>query len=152
VAALPWSAARAAQLSGTVVRVVDGDRIVLEVPAGWHRVRLAGIDAPEQNQPWGRASTRELRRLAAGKQAVVEWYRRDRYRQLVGVLQLAGRDINRNLVEQGLAWYDEQLAGDLAPCARRAYARAETEARAAKRGLWSDGQAVPPWQWRGGPR
>lgn len=64
--------ANAVQLPGTAVRIVDGDTIVLKVAEVRHRVRLAGIDAPEKNQPWGEASTRELRRQIAGKHVVVE--------------------------------------------------------------------------------
>ena len=65
LAALVTAASHAADLhhlAGQVVRIVDGDTIVLKVADAQHRVRLAGIDAPEKNQPWGEASTRELRR------------------------------------------------------------------------------------------
>ena len=67
-------------MSGDVVRIVDGDTIVIEAEGARHKVRLAGIDAPERNQPWGEASTRELRRQVAGKVLVVEWYKRGRFR------------------------------------------------------------------------
>ena len=59
-------AANLQQLSGHVVRVVDGDTLVIEAGDERHKVRLGGIDAPERSQPWGDASTRELRRQAVG--------------------------------------------------------------------------------------
>ena len=43
-----------------IARVVDGDTIEL---SDGTRVRLHGIDTPEYDQPYGRASTRELNRL-----------------------------------------------------------------------------------------
>ena len=66
---------------------------------------LAGIDAPEKNQPWGEASTRELRRQIAGKHVVVGWYKRDRWMRLIGIVRLAGEDMNLHMVDRGLAWH-----------------------------------------------
>lgn len=41
-----------ADISGRIVRVLDGDTVeVLETGNRLTRVRLAGIDAPEKNQP-----------------------------------------------------------------------------------------------------
>lgn len=45
-------------MAGQVVRVVDGDTVVaLDSGNVQHRIRLAGIDAPERKQPFGRKST-----------------------------------------------------------------------------------------------
>ena len=44
-------------LDGTVIKIADGDTItVLDSNKVQHRVRIAGIDAPEKNQPFGTAS------------------------------------------------------------------------------------------------
>ena len=67
-------AAELERLTGHVTRIVDGDTIVLEALGAKHRIRLAGIDAPARNQPWGEAATRELRRQVAGQQVVVAWH------------------------------------------------------------------------------
>jgi endonuclease YncB( thermonuclease family) len=54
-------AANAETLTGKVVRVVDGDTIVvLGTQKTQHRVRLGGIDAPERRQPYGKTSTERL--------------------------------------------------------------------------------------------
>ena len=61
LAALVTACSQAADLHhlpGRVVRIVDGDTIVLDVAGAQHRVRLAGIDALEKNQPWGEAPAR----------------------------------------------------------------------------------------------
>ena len=135
-------------LAGQVVRIVDGDTIVLKVADAQHRVRLAGIDAPEKNQPWGEASTRELRRQIAGKHVVVGWYKRDRWKRLIGVVRLAGEDMNLHRVDRGLAWHHKRYADEQSPGDRDAYSAAEIAARGARRGLWSDPAPVPPWEWR----
>ena len=136
------------RLPDKIVRIVDGDTLVLEAEGIRHRVRLAGIDAPERNQPWGQASTRELRRQVAGEPIVVDWYKRDRWERVIGIVRLNGEDVNLHLVDRGLTWHymryaDEQMQQD-----RDAYAKAEKTVRAARRGLWSDPEPVPPWEWR----
>ena len=51
----------AEELRGRVVRVADGDTVtVLDAGRREHRVRLAGIDAPEKAQAFGRASKERL--------------------------------------------------------------------------------------------
>ena len=51
-----------ADFTAKVQRVVDGDTIHVEDETGKKfKVRLTGIDAPEQNQPYGFASTYHLR-------------------------------------------------------------------------------------------
>lgn len=135
-------------LSGQVVRIVDGDTVVLDVQGTRHRVRLAGIDAPERNQPWGDAATRELRRQVAGQEVIVEWSKRDRWKRLIGVIRLDGEDVNLHLVDRGLAWHYKRYADEQDPGARSAYAAAQEAAERARRGLWSDPEPVPPWDWR----
>ena len=47
----------ASVLEGTVVKIADGDTItVLDSDKVQHRVRIAGIDAPEKRQAFGNAS------------------------------------------------------------------------------------------------
>jgi endonuclease YncB( thermonuclease family) len=61
-----------AEITGRVVAVTDGNTIkVLDETNTEHKVRLTGIDAPERGQPFGTASTKNLHRMVAGKQARV---------------------------------------------------------------------------------
>jgi endonuclease YncB( thermonuclease family) len=136
------------QLAGRVVRIVDGDTLVLEVSGARYRVRLAGIDAPERNQLWGEAATRELRRMLAGRAVVVEWHKRDRWKRLIGVVKLSGEDTNLHMVDRGLAWHYKRYAAEQAATDREAYSTAESAAQEARRGLWSDPEPIPPWEWR----
>src|SRR5262245_40411461 len=81
--------ASAAELHGRVVAVSDGDTItVVDAAHALHKVRLAGIDAPEKNQPYGGEARRHLATLVFGKPVVVSWHKRDRYRRLVGLVAL----------------------------------------------------------------
>ena len=94
-----------ATLPGKVKRVVDEDTVVVESQGFDYRVRLAGIDAPERNQPWGEAATRELCRQVAGWFVVVDWDKKDRWKRLIGIVHLDGVDENFHMIDRGLAWH-----------------------------------------------
>ena len=54
-------------LNGKVVKITDGDTlVVLDASRQQHKIRLAGIDAPETNQPFGKRSKEALSALVAG--------------------------------------------------------------------------------------
>ena len=157
--------AHAAELHGRVVGVSDGDTItVVDADRALHKVRLAGIDAPEKTQPYGGEARRHLVVLVFGKPVVVSWHKRDRYGRLVGrvVLTVAGtcgradcarvEDVGLAQVESGLAWHYRQYQNEQSPEDRRRYTLAEREARARREGLWRDAQPVPPWDYRNGYR
>ncbi len=62
-------AALADTLTGKVVKITDGDTIyVLDANYKQHKIRLAGIDAPERKQAYGLASRKHLASIVAGKQ------------------------------------------------------------------------------------
>ncbi|MEE9597652.1 MAG: thermonuclease family protein [Acidiferrobacterales bacterium] len=66
-------------LTGKVVKITDGDTLyVLDANYQQHKIRLAGIDAPERKQTYGLASRKHLLSIVAGKQVTVEYQKRDR--------------------------------------------------------------------------
>ena len=61
-------------LEARVVGVTDGDTVtVLDSQQGPVQVRLAGIDAPEKDQPFGSRSKQSLSNAVMGKPVRVEW-------------------------------------------------------------------------------
>ena len=136
-------------LQGQVVRVADGDTVtVRDSRAKTHRVRLAGIDAPEQAQPHGAASREHLVQLVAGREVEVRYRKVDDYGRLVGTLWLAGQDLNLTQLQAGLAWHYRHYQDEQPRAERLAYASAEAEARQAGRGLWQDPAPTAPWDFR----
>jgi endonuclease YncB( thermonuclease family) len=101
------------------------------VEAAGHRqkVRLAGIDAPEKSQPWGEASTLELRRQLAGRAVIVEWHKKDRWGRLIGVVHLNDNDMNLHQIDRGLAWHFKRYQNEQSPSDRQTYSAAESQAR-----------------------
>lgn len=80
--------------------VIDGDTIVV----GKIKVRLAGIDAPELDQPWGRKAKWEMVCICKGQTIRVEFTGESSFDRLIGTCYLPdGRDIGAELVKAGLA-------------------------------------------------
>ncbi|CAK0769756.1 Uncharacterized endonuclease [Gammaproteobacteria bacterium] len=122
--------------------VVDGDTLELQSFPRPVRVRLAEIDAPEFDQPYGSAARNALVRLVAGRMVRVVPTENDRYGRVVARIYVGDVDVNAALVRQGYAWVYRQYAHD------PALPVAEQEAQAARRGLWAQGKSIPPWEWR----
>ena len=78
-------AAHAETVTGRVVGVADGDTItVLDADKVQHKIRLAGIDAPEKKQAFGNRSKESLSDLVFDKTVNVEIEKRDRYGRQIG--------------------------------------------------------------------
>lgn len=136
-------------ISGKVIRVADGDTItVLDAQMQQHKVRLAGIDAPERRQAFGHRAQELLASLVASQQVDVETEKTDKYGRLVGKVLVHGRDINLAVVVAGLAWHYKTYESEQTPADRMLYASAELEARNQRKGLWIDPSPEAPWTWR----
>jgi micrococcal nuclease len=80
--------------------VIDGDTIVI---SGAH-IRLAGIDAPELDQPWGKKAKFALVALCKGQIVTADIQEDVSYDRLVAKCYLPdGTDLAAELVQQGLA-------------------------------------------------
>ncbi|SUO95272.1 thermonuclease family protein [Suttonella ornithocola] len=136
--------ASAYQITGKVIRIIDGDTVTLLSNNEQYKIRLNGIDAPERKQPFGGKSTQMLAKLIKSKQIKAVCEKKDRYKRHLCTLYLGKLDINAEMVRLGGAWvYRKYYKGS-------AYYALEKEAKEAKRGLWhtSEYQAIPPWEWR----
>lgn len=121
--------------------IIDGDTF-LAAPDSVN-YRLWGIDAPELDQPWGRAAKAALMDLIHRKRVTVVRRGTSYKRPVVQVTTTNDRDVALELLKMGLAWYTPEFAPD-----REDYKKAEAEAREAKRGLWSERNPVNPAEHR----
>jgi endonuclease YncB( thermonuclease family) len=136
-------------ITGKVVKVVDGDTIyVLDSSRSQHKIRLAGIDAPEHNQAYGNASRKHLASLVAGKEVRIEYQKYDRYGRIVGKVLIDGTDVCLEQVKVGFAWHYKKYQDEQTPQDRQLYAAAEEQAREKQIGLWKDKNPIAPWDWR----
>ena len=137
-----------------VVRVIDADTYIMQSGATTYRLRLVGVDAPEQDQAFGPQATDSVARLLApGRVVLVARAGLDLYGRTLGAVLLpvstvtaAGRPVPLDslLVVRGWAW--------AADPSHKVPARAaqQTAAQRARRGLWKCGirSAVAPKSWR----
>ena len=121
---------------------------MLDASRARHKVRLAGIDAPEKGQAFGARSKQSLSDCAFGHRAHVEGAKIDRYGRLVGKIVVDGVDCNLRQIEAGLAWHYKQYQREQSPKDRLVYAEAEETARERRAGLWRDQAPEPPWDYR----
>lgn len=136
-------------LYGRVVSITDGDTIqVLDNRSQLHKVRLAGIDAPEKQQDFADVATKQLSALIFGRTVKVEWKKMDRYRRIVGTVYYGIVDINLEMIRKGLAWHFKAYEREQSPEIRALYAGQEEAAKRARIGLWSHSNPVPPWDFR----
>ena len=122
----------------TVIRVIDGDTIVLN---GGEKVRLLGIDSPEsvdRHRPvqcFGKESAKFLASIVLDNRVRLSYdrTRKDRYgRTLAYLYLLDGTLVNETMVRQGYAFAYQKYK--VAEADR--LEKAEFEARMNGRGLW----------------
>src|SRR5512135_1498856 len=119
VVVVSWvSLAPAEEFSGKVVGVSDGDTITVLQNRTPIKVRLHGIDCPEIGQDFGSRAKAFTSELVFGQ-----------------VVKVVPWDT--------LAWRYRKYAPDIGTLAEL-----EAAARDAKRGLWSQPNPLPPWEWR----
>lgn len=152
--------AQADSTRGRVIAVADGDTVtLLDAEHHLHRIRVAGIDAPEKKQDFGELSKLSLAALVFNRDVDVVGDKMDRYGRRVGKIMAADPscefppcpktlDAGLAQIKSGMAWWYRQYAKEQSVEDRAAYEQAEVEARLQLRGLWIAGCPAPPWEWR----
>lgn len=131
-------------LPASIVRVVDGDTVNINVNGKEETVRLLLVDTPETVhpskpvQPFGpEASAFAKETLTPGKQVEIEIdvSERDKYGRLLGYLYVDGKMFNELLLEKGLA----RVAYVYAPNTRYVdqFYNVQKQAQAKSIGIWS---------------
>lgn len=130
---------------GRVVGVTDGDTLALLTEGNSPmKIRLADIDTPEFDQPYGSRAKQELSELAFNKAARALVEDTDKYGRKVARVFVGDVNVNAEMVRRGAAWVYRDYARDISLFAL------EDEAWRAKRGLWAlpESERIPPWEWR----
>lgn len=141
--------AKADTLLGSIVAITDGDTLkLLDAQKQEHKIRLAGIDAPEKTQAYGSKSTSNLGRLAFNKEAQADCPKKDRYGREVCKVYVGGQDVGLQQVVDGMAWWYRKYAKEQTHEDQGAYEQAESMAKLRRLGLWADTSPLPPWEFR----
>ena len=120
------------------IRYADGDTFNFTSRTGeLVRVRLAGYDAPERAQPYGKQATAKLRELTAGG-AHCDCYKSDRYgRSVCNVTTLAGHHVAPLMLAAGFGCIDARFEKEAKPVDREAARVALQDAQSKRLGMWS---------------
>ena len=143
----------------TVVKIVDGDTLDINVPDVNHnytRIRLLGVDSPETRSQYssvmyfGPEAAEFAEKSALVKQATIyleEHNTRGKYGRLLAYVQLPdGRFLNEVLLAEGFAYSDLRFRHSL----YQKYKQLESSARRQQKGLWEEvtREQLPEWLQR----
>jgi endonuclease YncB( thermonuclease family) len=109
------------------------------------KIKLYGIDAPEDGQPFYQEARDVLRKIFYKKKITAKIYSKDSDGTDMAVVFANGKNVNELMVNSGYAWVrrdscDESFCDD--------WVESEEEAKSQGKGLWSDPGRIPPWVWK----
>ena len=125
-----------------VNEIVDGDTIrglYYELPM---TVRLAHIDTPEIDQKYGAKAKSFTKKLTQNKPVKIDIISMDRYGRYVAVVTVDNQNLNRLLVQNGLAWWYQKYS------TKKIYSELQSTAKKARIGLWKQKKPIAPWEFR----
>jgi micrococcal nuclease len=132
-------------IAGTVLRVVDGDTLVV-APAEAGRapitVRVDGIDAPEICQPHGPEARQAMSEMVLQQPVTLVVKAHDAHGRMLARVMKGELDVGDRLVRDGHAW-SHRYKWDKGP-----YVAEERMATTLRRGLHAQGGAVMPREFR----
>ena len=139
-------------MASQVIRVVDGDSLIVRLNGVPQQIRLACVDAPEIGQyPYGRLAMNAFRGLIPADSAVTIYpIKKDRYgRTVAHVSTPGGVDVAGELVRKGLVFVYTRYLSD---CDGPNLLLLESQARDFNQGIWSEGRQgiTRPWIYRRG--
>lgn len=136
-------AASARTITGRVVKVFDGDTLLVRIQGKEEHVRLREIDAPEVTvrrkigqEPWGRRARSAAESLVRGRTVRLEIEdrdERDKYHRLLAYVFAGDLFLNGEMVRSGNAFF---YAGPFHGARAAELQRAEETARENGRGVW----------------
>lgn len=133
-----------AQLHGIVSHVTDGDTVWVRPDDGApaQQVRIEGIDTPEISQAFGSESREALAAQLLRKHVVLITRGEDDYHRTIARIHVGRADVGKWMVAHGYAW-SYKFRSDAGP-----YRRDESRARSQRLGLWAQGDAERPRDFR----
>ena len=151
--------------NGVIIDVMDGDTVRLKLSMGVGEdtidpdedgivyIRLAGIDTPEtENRRWAAQpksveAKQKLVELLLDKRVTARLKGDRTYGRAVGEIFVDGTSANREMVREGLAWWNKKYElYDLDYERLQEQAKGDEENPA--KGIWQDSDPTPPWIWR----
>jgi micrococcal nuclease len=137
-----------------VLRVLDGDTVIVMMDRSETVVRLDSIDCPEDGQAWAGPAAAELRTLIDGRIVGLEQHGQDPYGRTLATIYVWNSsengciNVNERMVVLGHAWVMRLYYDHLPRDRQQKLNQLEKWAKLNQLGLWKDPNPVPPWKWR----
>jgi micrococcal nuclease len=129
--------------TGKVIKIVDGDTFdVITKEKNTLRIRMNGIDCPERKQDFYQSAKNALAGYIFNKEVKLSITGSDRNKRMIATVYYNGENINLTMIQNGYAWHYKKYSTDTT------YAKAEQQARLARKGLWRMDHPVAPWDFR----
>jgi micrococcal nuclease len=133
----------AADFVARVVTVHEGDRLTIRHKGHDETIYLKDIDCPDLKQPYGKEAKHATAAYVGNRDVVVRGLTRDKKGRVSAEVVLHdGRNVGRELLKEGLAWWHQPSSSNAS------LEVVEQLAKASGKGLWADSNPVPPWKWK----
>jgi len=139
------NSAHAEAITGTIDSVIDGDSITIISNGKEVDISIFGIDTPEKTQAFGQNARNFTGAMVSGKKIRIEPITQDHDGRTVAMVFVNGINLNEQIVSQGFGWVYRQYCKE-SFCAD--WLKLESNAKASHKGLWTDANPIPPWEYR----
>lgn len=132
-------------LLGKVVAIKDGDTvIIIDTLKNQYTLRLAEVDCPEKNQPFGTKAkqfTSDQIYLKTIKYVVTDT---DRYGRSIAMIyyDVDNKYLSAEIIKAGMGWHYKRYSTS------KELSLLEVNAKKNKIGLWVDNNPIAPWEFR----
>lgn len=133
---IPFHSVSAAVLRGSVVEVLDGGTITVNVDKRLIKVSLCTLTPPAKDDALAEVARLHLASFIEGKQIAIDCKGLDHDGTIAGIVMLADADIGMQMVRDGAAAYNRTYDNALPEQSRRLYEESEQAARREARGIW----------------
>jgi micrococcal nuclease len=158
--AADFASSQEQEFTARIIAVLDGDTVLVRRHGRPMKIRLAEIDAPEKEQPYGETSKLSLSGMVMGKTVKIAGQTMDQYGRLLAHLSVTAPrpaedrasggasladdclDVNAEQISRGMAWEYSDFHSN------KALVMLQNQAKQTLRGLWKQGHPIPPWKWR----
>jgi endonuclease YncB( thermonuclease family) len=128
------TSAAAAEFSGKVVAIVDGEVIAVKHEGRAEHIRLHGVECPDKDRRLARRARAYLAKRVLGQTVTVVTLESDSEGRMIADVFLANGDmLNTLVIQAGFAWTDGRAYG--------IFSEMEEEAKTARRGMWQRSQS-----------
>lgn len=133
-----------AQTKGKVVGIKDGDTIVVLLGDKTQKtLRLAEVDCPESGQAFGKKAKQFTSNQVFRKEVIFYEIDTDRYgRSICKVYYDSNKYLSEEIIRNGLGWFYFKYSKN------SKLEKLHNEARKKRVGLWSDNNAISPYEYR----